>query len=201
LPRHRTIHETIDWSYRLLSAPEQSLLRRLGIFGGSFSLDAAEAICGEDVLTLLSALVDKSLVLFENGRYRLLDTVRQFAEEKLAQSGEEEALREQHARWFVSLVESLEPRIFAGASDRGRCALDDQIGNIRAVFDRRRYRPSTSRVCAALVLVARLYFHEARRRSPGPRARRERRRDPSRSCYRVPDTLPSGRATSARSVR
>jgi predicted ATPase/DNA-binding SARP family transcriptional activator len=154
LPRHRTIRETIDWSYRLLSEDEQALLRRLGIFGGSFSLDAAEAICGEDVLTLLSALVDKSLVLFENDRYRLLDTVRQFAEEKLAQSGEEEALREKHARWFVSLVESLEPRIFAGASDPEAMArLDDPEIELRLVYALHWY------------WFARGHFHEARRRT------------------------------------
>ncbi|HET8773495.1 MAG TPA: BTAD domain-containing putative transcriptional regulator [Thermoanaerobaculia bacterium] len=170
LPRHRTIHETIDWSYRLLSPPEQALFRRLGIFGGSFSLDAAEAICGEDVLTLLSALVDKSLVLFENDRYRLLDTVRQFAEEKLAQSGEEEALREQHARWFVALCESLEPRIFAGASDpQAMAKLDEQIGNIRAVFDRARDPELVLRLVYALhwYWFARGHFHEARRRIAG----------------------------------
>ncbi|HEX6096575.1 MAG TPA: BTAD domain-containing putative transcriptional regulator [Thermoanaerobaculia bacterium] len=167
LPRHRTIHETIDWSYRLLSPAEQALLRRLGIFGGSFSLDAAEAICGEDVLTLLSALVDKSLVLFENDRYRLLDTVRQFAAEKLAQSGEEEALREQHARWFVNLTESLEPRIFAGASDAQAMAkLDEQIANIRAVFDRAGDPELVLRLVSALhwYWFARGHFHEARRR-------------------------------------
>jgi predicted ATPase/DNA-binding SARP family transcriptional activator len=167
LPRHRTIHETIDWSYRLLPPAEQALFRRLGIFGGSFSLDAAEAICGEDVLTLLSALVDKSLVLFENDRYRLLDTVRQFAEEKLAQSGEEAALREQHARWFVSLAESLEPRIFAGASDpQAMLKLDDQIGNIRPVFDRAGDPELVLRLVYALhwYWFARGHFHEARRR-------------------------------------
>ncbi len=167
LPRHRTIHETIDWSYRLLSPPEQALFRRLGIFGGSFSLDAAEAICGDDVLTLLSALVDKSLVLFENDRYRLLDTVRQFAEEKLAQSGEEDVLRDHHARWFVTLCESLEPRIFAGSSDAQAMAkLDEQIGNIRAVFDRARDPELVLRLVYALhwYWFARGHFHEARRR-------------------------------------
>ena len=167
LPRHRTIRETIDWSYRLLSPDEQALLRRLGIFGGSFSLDAAEAICGQDVLGLLSALVDKSLVLFEDDRYRLLDTVRQFAEEKLSQSGEEDALREQHARWFVSLVESLEPRIFSGASDpQAMAQLDDQIGNIRSVFDRTRDPEVLLRLVYALhwYWFARGHFHEARRR-------------------------------------
>ena len=167
LPRHRTIHETIDWSYRLLSPAEQTLLRRLGIFGGSFSLDAAEAICGSDVLTLLSALVDKSLVIFEHDRYRMLDTVRQFAEEKLAQSGEEAALREEHARWFVSLVESLEPRVFAGASDpQAMARLDEHFDNIRKVFDHVSDTDLELRLAYALhwYCFARGYFHEARRR-------------------------------------
>ncbi|HEV7240016.1 MAG TPA: BTAD domain-containing putative transcriptional regulator [Thermoanaerobaculia bacterium] len=167
LPRHRTIRETIDWSYRLLSENEQVLLRRLGIFGGSFPLDAAEAICGENVMELLSALVDKSLVLFENDQYRLLDTVRQFAAEKLEQSGEQDALREKHARWFVSLVESLEPHIFAGSSDpQAMARLDEQIGNIRAVFDRARDPELELRLVYALhwYWFARGHFHEARRR-------------------------------------
>src|SRR5688572_27724109 len=91
MPRHRTIRETIDWSYRLLSEDEQTLLRRLAVFSGTFSLAAAEEICTCDVLSLLAALVDKSLVLREDHgdtRYRLLETVRQFAAEKLSEAGE-----------------------------------------------------------------------------------------------------------------
>ena len=167
VPRHRTIYETIDWSYRLLSEPEQALFRRLGIFGGSFTLDAAEAICGEDVFELLSALVDKSLVLFENDRYRLLDTVRQFAEEKLEHSGEQEALRERHARWYVGLVEELEPRIFAGAGDREAMArIDEQIDSIRRIFDWNVDPELELRLVTALhwYWFARGHFHEARRR-------------------------------------
>jgi len=167
VPRHRTIHETIDWSYRLLSEREQTLLRRLGVFGGSFTLDAAEAICGDDVFELLSALVDKSLVLFENDRYRLLDTVRQFAEEKLEKSGEQEALRGKHARWNVDLVESLEPRIFAGAGDAGAIGrIDEQIGSIRRVFDGSVDPELELRLVTALhwYWFARGHFHEARKR-------------------------------------
>jgi predicted ATPase/DNA-binding SARP family transcriptional activator len=174
IPRHRTIRETIDWSYRLLSEPEQVLFRRLGIFGGTFTLDAAEAICGADVFERLSALVDKSLVLFEDDRYRLLDTVRQFAEEKLEQSGEQEALREQHARWFVSLAEELEPRVFAGASDaEAMTRLDEQIGDIRRVFDRSPDPELELRLVFALhwYWFARGHFQEARRRIDGALAR------------------------------
>ncbi|HYC88669.1 MAG TPA: NB-ARC domain-containing protein, partial [Thermoanaerobaculia bacterium] len=165
--RHRTIYETIDWSYRLLSENEQALLRRLGVFGGNFTLDAAEAICGESVFELLSALVDKSLVIFEHDRYRLLDTVHQFAEEKLAQSGDQEEMRERHARWYVQLVESLEPRIFAGAGDfEAMARIDSQIGSIRRVFDWARDPELELRLVTALhwYWFARGHFHEARRR-------------------------------------
>lgn len=170
LPRHRTIRETIDWSYRLLSPDEQVLLRRLAVFGASFSLDAAEAVCGDlDVLTLLSALVDKSLVLAEQPRYRLLDTVRQFAAEKLDAAGERDAIAGRHAQYFVKLAEALEPHVFAGAVDPSALTiLDQEIGNIRAVFER---GSGTDEIELRLVYAlhwywfARAHFHEARRRS------------------------------------
>jgi predicted ATPase/DNA-binding SARP family transcriptional activator len=173
LPRHRTIRETIDWSYRLLSPDEQLLLRRLAVFGAGFSLEAAEAVCGDvDVLTHLAALVDKSLVLAEDilaeqSRYRLLDTVRQFAAEKLDAAGERDALRERHARYFLQLVEALEPRLFAGAVDPPALAIiDREIGNIRAVFDSGVAGELELRLLYALhwYWFARSHFHEARRR-------------------------------------
>ena len=167
LPRHRTIRETIDWSYRLLSPDEQRLLRRLAVFGAGFSLEAAEAICGDDVLTHLAALVDKSLVLAEESRYRLLDTVRQFAAEKLDEAGERETLRERHARYFLQLVEELEPRLFAGAVDPPALEIiDREIGNIRAVFDSGVAGELELRLLYALhwYWFARSHFHEARRR-------------------------------------
>src|SRR5439155_8972105 len=89
LPRHQTLRAAIDWSYDLLSDPERVLLRRLSVFAGGWSLDAAEAVChGEgiedwEVLDLLTALVEKSLVQYEEqegtARYRLLETVRQYS--------------------------------------------------------------------------------------------------------------------------
>jgi predicted ATPase/DNA-binding SARP family transcriptional activator len=168
LPRHRTIRQTIDWSYRLLSADEQLLLRRLAVFGAAFSLEAAEAICGDvDVLTHLSALVDKSLVIAEGARYRLLDTVRQFAAEKLDAAGEREQLRTAHAQYFLKLVESLEPRLFAGAVDGEALAtIDREIDNIRAIFDSSVASDVELRMLYALhwYWFARAHFHEARRR-------------------------------------
>jgi predicted ATPase/DNA-binding SARP family transcriptional activator len=178
LPRHRTIRETIDWSYRLLSEDEQILLRRLGVFGGSFTLDAAEAICSDqqvDVLELLPSLVGKSLVIFESPRYRLLDTVRQFAVEKLDLSGEVDALRERHAHYFFDLVSRAEPKLFAGAVDPPTIALlDEEIGNIRASLEWAERDSSLElRFVTALhwYWFARGQFHEAHRRITAALAR------------------------------
>ncbi|HKO54929.1 MAG TPA: NB-ARC domain-containing protein, partial [Thermoanaerobaculia bacterium] len=171
LPRHRTIRETIDWSYRLLSPDEQVLLRRLAVFADSFPLDAVEAVCGEDVLELLGALVDKSLVMVDGHRYRLLETVRQFAEEKLEQAGERERFRERHALFYFELIEAAEPRVFAGAVDMPTILrTDDEMGNVRAVFDWAEEDASRSELELRLIYAlhwywfARGHFHEARRR-------------------------------------
>ncbi len=109
----------MDWSYDLLSAQEQALFRRLSVFAGSFSLEAAEAICagspGEecDVLEVLSSLIDKSLVLMEQrsaeARYRLLETMRQYGQEKLRQAGEVAAVRRRHCDWYVRFAERAGP--------------------------------------------------------------------------------------------
>jgi predicted ATPase/DNA-binding SARP family transcriptional activator len=174
LPRHRTIKETIDWSYRLLSEDEQLLLRRLAVFSGSFSLNAAETICSEDALEVLAALMDKSLVLREEGgdaRYRLLETVRQFAMEKLSEAGERDRMRELHARHFFEAIEAAEPRIFGGAVDPPTLAwIDDEMGNIRAVFEWAEEDPSRAELELRMLYAlhwywfARGHFHEARRR-------------------------------------
>ncbi|HVR40878.1 MAG TPA: BTAD domain-containing putative transcriptional regulator [Thermoanaerobaculia bacterium] len=171
LPRHRTIRETIDWSFRLLTDDEQTLFRRLAVFTDTFTLEAAESVCG-DVLHLLSNLVDKSLVqTTDDMRCRFLETVRQFAAEKLEQSDEREALREKHARYFLELVERAEPLLFAGAGDAPTIArVDHEIGNVRAAFDWAEEDASRSDVELRLVYAihwywfARGHFHEARRR-------------------------------------
>jgi DNA-binding SARP family transcriptional activator len=115
----------MEWSHALLGAREQALFRRLSVFGGSFGLDAAEAVCVggplemDDILDGVSALVDKSLVTMEAGegsaRYRMLETVRQYAAERLAEAGETHALRDAHLRFFVDFAEHAEPYLFAGA--------------------------------------------------------------------------------------
>ena len=125
VPRHRTLRETIDWSYALLTPPEQALLRRLSVIAGGFRLESVEDICAggdlsaEDIIDTLASLVDKSLVVVQSGptftRYRLLETVRQYAHEKLEASGEREVLRERHAEHFLALAEKAAPHLIGGA--------------------------------------------------------------------------------------
>jgi predicted ATPase len=116
VPRHQTLRATVDWSHDLLPVPERAALRRLSVFPGSFDLEAAEAVVGEagpngaggfDVLDLVSRLVDKSLIGVEGGsvdvRYRLLETVREYAGEKLTEAGETEAVQRRHRDFFLAL--------------------------------------------------------------------------------------------------
>src|SRR5262249_55781358 len=114
LPRQQTLRALIDWSYSLLSEPERALLRRLSGFVSGWTFEAAEAIGVElDVLTLLTQLVNKSLVIVDEQsdqmRYRFLEMIRQYALEKLIEAGEEAAARDRHLEYFVHLSEKAEP--------------------------------------------------------------------------------------------
>ena len=113
LPRQQTLRGAVDWSYDLLSEPEQALLRRLAVFAGGFTLDAAEQMGRLDLLT---SLVDKSLVQVEEGddgerRYRLLETFRQYGQEKLTEHGELAEARDRHRDYFLALAEELAPTL------------------------------------------------------------------------------------------
>ncbi|MGH8974121.1 MAG: ATP-binding protein, partial [Acidimicrobiia bacterium] len=112
VPRHHTLRAMVDWSYELLSTPEQAALARLAVFPDTFDLDAAEAVigdAGDDTLDLVSRLVDKSLVVIHRQdpvpRYRLLETIRVYGAEKLAAAGQETATRRRHCDHFVARVE------------------------------------------------------------------------------------------------
>jgi predicted ATPase len=152
LPRHQTLRATMDWSYRLLTPAEQTLLRRLAVFAGGFTLEAAETItvgaglAADAILDLLAQLVDKSLVIPPEAagapRYRLLEIVRQYAREHLEASGDIGRVRDRHRDYFVGMAEEAEPFIFGGVTDRrwlGR--LEDDIDNVRAAFEWSRETP------------------------------------------------------------
>ena len=119
LPRLQTLRASVDWSHELLDEDERTLLRRLGVFHGGFTLDACEAVCAGDdldryaILDLLTSLVDKSLVLVEERdsltRYGLLETVRHYALDRLAEAGEANDLRRRHTEVFLALAESSAP--------------------------------------------------------------------------------------------
>lgn len=120
LPRQQTLRSLIDWSYDLLDEDERAMMRRLAVFVGGCTLSAAEFVFaddaqeGADVLDLISRLVDKSLVQVDDShmttRYRMLETVRQYAREKLLESGEGEHLRNRHAKWFCLESQSIRRR-------------------------------------------------------------------------------------------
>ena len=101
--RQRTLQATIDWSYGLLNADEQRLLARLSVFAGGCTLQAAEAVC-DAKLDTVEALVDRSLVRADGRRYRMLQTLREYALDKLARSGQEDHIRRRHAEFFIELL-------------------------------------------------------------------------------------------------
>jgi predicted ATPase len=151
LPRQQTLRALVDWSYDLLSAQEKTLLARLSVFSGGWTLAAAEAMCGFDpiedweVLDLLTSLVDKSLASLtppeseeEGGgptRYGMLETLRQYAREKLQESGEEEELQRRHWDWFLALAEGAEPHLKGPDQVTWLSRLETEHGNLRAALD------------------------------------------------------------------
>ncbi|WP_187144948.1 BTAD domain-containing putative transcriptional regulator [Streptomyces sp. H39-C1] len=142
-PRQKTLRGVVDWSWDLLTEPERAVLRRVSVFAGGWTLEAAEAVCADrttdddvadgggtdgggtreagvdafDVLDLIDSLVDKSLVVAhrpegaDGVRYRMLETIRAYGAERLAEAGETAALRRAHARYFLALVGEAEPRL------------------------------------------------------------------------------------------
>jgi predicted ATPase/class 3 adenylate cyclase len=144
LPRQQTLRAAIDWSYDLLSEPERALLRRLSVFAGGWRLEASEAICaGEgiedwEVLDLLAALVEKSLVQYEEAgneaRYRLLETIRQYGAEKLTAAGEEAGLRERHRDWYLALAEQAKPELHGPRQGEWLARLEEEHDNLRVAL-------------------------------------------------------------------
>jgi non-specific serine/threonine protein kinase len=144
LPRQQTLRATIDWSYDLLSEKEQALFRRLAVFAGSFTLDAVEAICAAapleqvEVLDLLSSLVSKSLVVAQAhstmARYKLLETVWQYARQKLEEAGELSTLGKLHRDWYLALAERAQPELRCADQFAWLSRLDDEMANLRVAM-------------------------------------------------------------------
>ncbi len=171
--RHQTLRTAIDWSFDLLDDAERMVLRRLGVFTGSFSLTAAEAVVTGDgiaesaVLDILGGLVDKSLVnvLATTGtRYRMLETVREYARERLVEGGELAAFEAAHARWFVTFAEEAGLGLRGPDQPRWAIEIEADIDNLRGAVD---LLARTGDTAALVRLVAALaQFRERRPQFP-----------------------------------
>jgi predicted ATPase/class 3 adenylate cyclase len=145
LPRQQTLLATMDWSHDLLSDKERALLRRLSVFAGGCTLEAVEGVCSGngiaagDVLNVLAQLVDKSLVVAETrggeARYRLLETVRQYARDRLAESHEMTEVQNRHLDWYRALAEHAEPKLRGPEQKAWLERLEVEHDNIRAALD------------------------------------------------------------------
>src|SRR3972149_1042610 len=146
VPRHQTLKATMDWSYELLSEAERAMLRRVPVFAGGWTLEAAETVCaGEgieprEVLDLLALLVRKFLVLGweeDHGgpRYRLLETVRQYGRERLVESGEDEALGRRPRDWYLRSAEEAEPGLQEPQQEIWLDRLEAEHDNLRAALE------------------------------------------------------------------
>jgi non-specific serine/threonine protein kinase len=153
LPRHQTLRATIEWSHDLLSEPEKILFRRLSVFAGGWTLEAVESVCrndttpspsprqgggvGPDILGLFAQLVNKSLIVVERGaddevRYRMLETIREYAGEQLRAAGEMEELHTRHFDFFLQMAQLGEPRLFTPESSIDWA--ETEIDNLRAAL-------------------------------------------------------------------
>jgi predicted ATPase len=132
--RQQTLRATIEWSYELLSPEEQQLFGRLSVFAGGCTLEAAEEVAEADLDTLQS-LVEKSLVRFTGGRYWMLETIREYAAERLQEAGESHDIARRHANHFASLVEEADPALRSGPDPEWLSRLDRDHENVRSALE------------------------------------------------------------------
>jgi predicted ATPase/class 3 adenylate cyclase len=182
LPRQQTLQATVDWSFDLLSAAERETMRRLSVFAGGFELEAAEAICAADgidaldVIDLVGSLVDKSLVLAERSpavqaggesvRYRLLETVRQYAAQELFKSADEAeltAIRDRHAEFYLTVADEAGPALTGRRQGHWLRRLDAEWENVRATFG---YLAAAGRTGSVLRLATALQRFAVSRAQP-----------------------------------
>ncbi|MGC7098727.1 BTAD domain-containing putative transcriptional regulator [Amycolatopsis lurida] len=143
LPRHRTLRAMVDWSWELLSEAERVVLCRLSVFSGGASLEAAERVCSgdvvapEDVLDLLTALTEKSLLVAEGDsapRYRMLGTIKEYAADRLAEAGQTELARLAHLAYFTELAETADPRLRRAEQLTWLATLDAEHDNLSSAM-------------------------------------------------------------------
>jgi len=145
LPRHQTLRATMDWSYGLLSEQERTVLRRLSVFAGGWTVEAAEAVCtapgidAASVLDLLTSLADKSLVIVDaqggEARYRLLETVRQYGWARLVEANEAAEIRKRHRNWYLEFAERAEPKLLGPEQVVWLERLEIEHDNLRAALE------------------------------------------------------------------
>ena len=181
VPRHQALRALVDWSYDLLSAPERIVLRRLGVFAGSFTLEAAEVICAdgaggdpkpqresatilpETALESLPQLVDKSLVQFDHeaSRYRLLETIRLYARQRLAEAGELEFLGRQHFAWYLTMAEEGTSLLGGPSQEEWFDRLEQERDNLRAALTWAVEAGRTDEAARLALAIWRLWYSRA----------------------------------------
>ncbi|HJS17145.1 MAG TPA: tetratricopeptide repeat protein [Anaerolineales bacterium] len=175
LPRHQTLRATIDWSYDLLASPERILLRRMAVFSGGFTLEGVEIVCSSqdlkrrEILDLIGRMVDKSLVIVEQSltsatRYRMLETIREYARQKLEEAGEMVDLHNRHLEYFVRLAEEAERNTFGAYSVKYHRRLDEELDDIRTAME---WSIQTHQATMAFRLGAALFYFWYNRSSIG----------------------------------
>src|SRR5579871_726910 len=139
--RHRSLEQVIQWSFDLLAEDTQALFTRLSIFVGGSSLAAAEAVCGfgsisaSEVVDGVVALVDASLLERRGDRYHFLETVRQYGRDRLAETGESEAIHKRHRNWFLALTEDSQAKFQGHEQTTWYVRLDEELGNFRSALE------------------------------------------------------------------
>lgn len=164
LQRHQTLRSLVDWSHDLLTDAERILLRRLAVFAGGWTLEAAESVCAGDglaaseVLDALSHLVEKSLVLPDDKaaapRYGMLETIRQYGLEKLNAAGEAESVRTRHLDYFLELAESVRTAFYGPETVTCNARIQAELDNLRVALD---WSEKPGRTRAGLLLINSLH--------------------------------------------
>ena len=171
LPRHQTLRASMNWSWGLLTEPEQILMTQLSVFAGGWTLESATAACDGDILNLTSALVKKSLIVVNQQpgrepRYRFHEVVRQYMHEKLVEAGEDTIMRNKHRNVFLAFVERAEPEILLAEQKKWIDALENESDNIRTAISwsiENQNAEQALRFCSALTIFweRHKHYHEA----------------------------------------